>query len=198
MVRMDRTQRSYVSAFKSSSPQRPTPKTAMQSYGGRPLGPTTYIPKNNLVKWENDVTRMSSSFASKTTFDKVDRPLTCDIDFMDDPYGAMHASYASSPSSRGHGWPNALEPREPARDPGLDEFSLSQEGTLALAMSRSSRRYASSFVSAAKRMPPIPPAGHATSEVLGPGAVSLHGELTWQRWPRALRSGILHCRAWSL
>jgi len=151
-------------------PQRPALKLGNEVYGGRALGPTSYHPKNKLVNWNNDTDRMSASFASKTVLGNDPPPITSDIDYMDDPYGSLLASIASSPSARGHGWPNALEPREPARDPGLDEFSISRAGTLEHEVVRTSRKYASSFHSGMKRMPPTK---HITPEELGPGVYNI-------------------------
>ena len=165
-----------VSTFKSSLPQRPGLDGGSTHCSGRPIGPTTYTPKNNLIQWENEPTRMTSSFASKTELAPIPRPITADIDFMHDPFGSMHAAYGSSPSSRGHAWPNATEPRKPARDAGLDEFSISEAGTLGFEVVRTSRNYASSFASGAKRMPSVK---HATPDTLGPGSYNTaHASVT--------------------
>ena len=169
MVRLaplQRTQPSYESVFKSSVPQRPTPKTAAQLFGGRPVGPTTYNPTNNLIKWENDIERMNASFKSKTKLNKQEIPITHEVDWMEDPFGAMHAVLSSSPSAHGHGWPAALEPREPVRDPGLDFFSSSMDGQLSFEVGRHPRKYAGVFQSRAPRL-------HSTMHQehdLGPGA----------------------------
>jgi len=141
----------------------------------------TYTPKNNLVKWENEIERMQASFKSKTVLDKTKPPLTCDIDYMDDPYGVMHTSFASSPGAGGQPWPNALEPREPARDPGLDEFALSTAGTLGHEMERTGRKYAASFTSKADRMPSTK---DRTPQHLGPGAYQQQGASVSIRDPK--------------
>ena len=53
--RMQRTPRSFSSAFNSSVPQRPGDKNANRTYGGRPLGPSTYyVP---MPKWKTDPDR---------------------------------------------------------------------------------------------------------------------------------------------
>jgi hypothetical protein len=169
MVRLaplQRTQPSYESVFKSSVPQRPTPKTAAQLFGGRPVGPTTYNPTNNLIKWENDVERMNASFKSKTKLNKQEIPITHEVDWMEDPFGAMHAVLSSSPSAHGHGWPAALEPREPVRDPGLDFFSSSMDGQLSFEVGRHPRKYAGVFQSRAPRLQSTMHQEHD----LGPGA----------------------------
>ena len=157
--------RTFNSVFSSSTPQRPG--ISVPSYGSRPLGPTTYHPRG--PAWHNDPSRMTSTFLSKVpNRTKMGTPLTCEIDYLESPERSMRATLTSGPSSHGHAWPNALEPRELMRDKAFDDFCEIDVGTLSSAVTHSSRRYASSFQSASKRMPSD--TDGATSPVLGPGA----------------------------
>ena len=110
---------------------------------------------------------MTSTFKSSTKLRSYKTPLTADIDFLQAPEAGVRASQGAAPSSQGHAWPQALEPRELARDPGLDDFGEVRSHSFADTVQNSSRKYAASFTSSAKRMPP--PEAH-TPASLGPGA----------------------------
>jgi hypothetical protein len=160
-----RSTRTFNSVFSSSTPQRPG--ISVPSYGSRPLGPTTYHPK--MPAWHNDPSRMTSTFLSKVPNRTVTgAPLTCEIDYLESPEKSTLATLTSGPSSHGHSWPDALEPRELVRDKAHDDFCQIDVGTLSSAVTHSSRRYASSFQSASKRMSSL--SDEQTSPVLGPGA----------------------------
>uniref|UniRef100_A0A7S2JTR9 Uncharacterized protein n=1 Tax=Haptolina brevifila TaxID=156173 RepID=A0A7S2JTR9_9EUKA len=160
-----RGNRSYVSVFNSSVPQRPVEKSAARSFGGRPIGPLTYHP--SMPEWQIDPERMSTNFVSKTKLREYAKPLTWQIDYLEHPDNGFFQTSRTAPSAHGHAWPTAPEPRELARDPGLDDFREVNVGAVASEVVRSSRSYASSFQSASKRNAY---SKDPTPQELGPGA----------------------------
>ena len=74
-----RTARTFSSVFNSSVAQRPTQKSAARAFGGRPLGPNTYVPPP--PKWHNEPSRQMSIFSSKTLLRTYDTPITSQLDF---------------------------------------------------------------------------------------------------------------------
>ena len=128
----------------------------------------TYHPPN--PPWMNEPLRMNGVFASKTQLRSYDEPLTAHLDFLANAE-QLKAQYGAAPGSHGLRWPSI--PQEPAshRDPGLDEFSNSNYGTLETSVLHSTRKYASSFESTSQRGKgalegDTPPA-------LGPGAYDM-------------------------
>jgi len=151
--------------FNSSVPQRPVEKSAARSFGGRPIGPLTYHP--SMPEWQIDPERMSTNFVSKTKLREYAKPLTWQIDYLEHPDNGFFQTSRTAPSAHGHAWPTAPEPRELARDPGLDDFREVNVGAVASEVVRSSRSYASSFQSASKRNAY---SKDPTPQELGPGA----------------------------
>lgn len=170
--RLVRTPRSFSSVFNSSTPQRPTARSAAAAFGGRPLGPNTYHPVQ--PKWLHEPERPVSVFASKTVLREYEVPLTAQLDFLAKP-AQLSASMGSAPGAGGLRWPAPPEPREPVRDHGLDEFCDTVNGSLGAEVLRTSRNYASSFQSNGKRTGAEDAVGFKaeTSPALGPGVYEL-------------------------
>jgi len=168
--RLVRTPRTFSSVFNSSTPQRPTVRSASAAYGGRPLGPTSYNPAK--LEWLDDPGRQGSVFASKTSLRVNDVPLTAQLDFLAHA-GQLDKQYESAPGSKGLHWPAPPEPREVVRDHGLDQFCDAVSGSVGSEVIRSSRKYASSFQSNAKRGGEQIGFKPVTSTELGPGIYDL-------------------------
>jgi hypothetical protein len=166
---LQRTPRSYSSVFNSSVPQRPAEKYATRSYGGRPLGPSSYNPTP--PAWLNEPLRELSSFASKTPLRKFQEPITAQLDFLSHA-GQLEVQYGAAPGAHGLRWPSPPEEREVVRDPGLDNFSDTLVGSLGNEVALSSRSYASSFQSTSKRGFNAD-SGAETPAELGPGVYEL-------------------------
>jgi len=179
--RLVRTPRTFSSVFNSSTPQRPTARSAAAAYGGRPLGPSSYNPTKQ--KWLVEPEREASVFASKTPLRKYEVPLTSQLDFLAHA-GQLAVQYESAPGSKGLHWPAPPEPREVVRDPGLDEFCDAVTGSVGSEIVRSSRKYASSFQSNSRRGGEQVGFSPATSAELGPGVYDLPFEAVKVREPK--------------
>jgi len=160
----------FSSVFNSSVPQRPVVKSALRSYGGRPLGPTSYNPPT--PEWMRDPERESSVFASKTQKSSIKKMLTSDIDFLNKPE-LLHKVHGDVPGSLGYSWPRKSHEINIGRsgDELVDRWYDADVGakqTLATNVQRSPRKYASSFSSASKRFSQT----RQTHE-LGPGAYEI-------------------------
>jgi len=158
----DRTPRTFSSVFNSSVPQRPVERGPARSYGGRPLGPNSYVP--NPPNWGHDPGRQMAAFSSKTPLRKYDTPLTAQIDFLSHA-GQLTSSRFEAPGSRGNAWPDLPPPVAVNRDPGLDNFADALTGSVASDVALSGRKY-SVFSSQQKRDLPL---RAGTSPLLGPG-----------------------------
>ena len=158
-----RTPRSFSAVFNSSVPQRPSERPASRQFGGRPLGPMTYHPPS--PSWHNDPAREMAIFQSKTLLRTYETPLTAQLDFLGHA-GQLTIERSEAPLSRGLPWPDPPPQRPVHRDPGLDEFCNATHFSVSGDVSSSSRKYASSFASTAKRAPEPP---RPTSPMLGPG-----------------------------
>ena len=65
-ARLARTPRTFSSVFSSTSSQRPTERSAAESFGGKSLGPMSYHPTNNLGVKTKEIDRENGIFSSKT------------------------------------------------------------------------------------------------------------------------------------
>jgi len=147
----------FSSVFNSSVPQRPAEKSALRSYGGRPLGPNSYSPTP--PGWMFEPERQSSAFASKTVKGVTEAALTADIDYLNKPQ-LLTQVIGDSPGSRGYTWPRHEHEMilGPGGDGLLDRVYDPDYGgkqTVANGVINSGRKYASSFTSASKRFPAV-------------------------------------------
>ena len=143
--------------------------------------------------WLNDPLRKGSAFASQTVKSKLPRPLTAHVDCLAD-FGGNYDKFlhGAAPGSRAQTWSRGerkpphfhvpfraypLDNGEPrGRSPGLDQFydldsvrasPIALNGTLAVNMKHTDRKYASIFKSKVPARPSA--AAHGGSGELGPG-----------------------------